>query len=217
MAPGTHYSRGRVGRKADLDALEKRTNFTLPGTEPGRPARCSSLYRLSYPDSSLDKTPHHEPVWRSEGIFHTFLTSALDRAEWSALSPGKEPSSTHYKGCWVCPRADLDTLAYRNISAPPPQESSRGLQVCILITVLTAPPGTWGIALTLPNLMHLKWLVVPVLEQSSLEIWHTLNSSQTETRVHESLKRFQAFAPHPTERYCKRLMLLRRADLSVVQ
>jgi hypothetical protein len=40
-----------VGPRASLDDVEKRKFLTLPGLEPGRPARNLSLYRLSYPGS----------------------------------------------------------------------------------------------------------------------------------------------------------------------
>jgi hypothetical protein len=40
-----------VGPRGGLDAMEKRKILTLPGSNPGRLARNSSLYQLTYPDS----------------------------------------------------------------------------------------------------------------------------------------------------------------------
>jgi hypothetical protein len=44
---------------------------------------------------------------------HVFLTSALVGGEWSAslparFTPGEKPSSIHWIGGWVDPRAPLD-------------------------------------------------------------------------------------------------------------
>jgi hypothetical protein len=44
-----------------------------------------------------NRAPRHGDIWRSGGIFHTFLTSALDGGEWSTSHPdcsntGEEPS-----------------------------------------------------------------------------------------------------------------------------
>jgi hypothetical protein len=54
-APDTHWIGGWVDPRAGLDDLE--TKFlSLPGLELrpfSRPARSQSLYRLSYPDSSM--------------------------------------------------------------------------------------------------------------------------------------------------------------------
>jgi hypothetical protein len=40
-----------VGPRAGLDAVKKRKNLAPPGIEP--PSSSPSLYRLSYPDSSV--------------------------------------------------------------------------------------------------------------------------------------------------------------------
>jgi hypothetical protein len=56
-APGTHWVRGWVDPKEDLDDVEKRKFMTLPGLELrplGRLARSQSLYRLRYPGSVLN-------------------------------------------------------------------------------------------------------------------------------------------------------------------
>jgi hypothetical protein len=55
-APGTHWIAGWVDPRAGLDDLENRKFLTLQGLElrPLRhPARSQSLYRLSYPGSSM--------------------------------------------------------------------------------------------------------------------------------------------------------------------
>jgi hypothetical protein len=46
-----------VGPRTGLDDVERRKILSLPGVELrplGRPARCQSLYRLSYPGSQLN-------------------------------------------------------------------------------------------------------------------------------------------------------------------
>jgi hypothetical protein len=55
-APGTHWIGGWVGPGAGLDAEDKRKIVHCPKSNPGRPARSPSLYRLSYPDSVLAVT-----------------------------------------------------------------------------------------------------------------------------------------------------------------
>jgi hypothetical protein len=53
---GTHWIGGWVGPRAGLDDVVKRKFLTLPGLELrplGLPARSQSLYRLSYPGSSI--------------------------------------------------------------------------------------------------------------------------------------------------------------------
>jgi hypothetical protein len=40
-----------MGLRAGLDAVDKRKIFPYCESNPGRPARSPSLYRLSYPDS----------------------------------------------------------------------------------------------------------------------------------------------------------------------
>jgi hypothetical protein len=45
--PGAHWMRGWVGHKAGLDIVEKRKiSWPFQELNPGRPARCMSLYRL---------------------------------------------------------------------------------------------------------------------------------------------------------------------------
>jgi hypothetical protein len=57
---------------------------------------------------------------------YSFITSALDRGEWSAsrsgrvLPPGKWTPGTHCTGAWVGPRAGLDTEATGKILSPLP-------------------------------------------------------------------------------------------------
>jgi hypothetical protein len=38
----------------------------------------------------LNYAPHHEDLWQSEGILHSFVT-ALDSHEWSVLPRGRDP------------------------------------------------------------------------------------------------------------------------------
>jgi hypothetical protein len=49
-----HWTRGWVGTRANLDAMEKK-NISRPSrkSNPGCPVRNSSLYRVSYPGSSF--------------------------------------------------------------------------------------------------------------------------------------------------------------------
>jgi hypothetical protein len=53
--PSTHSTGGWVGPRTGLDAV-KRKIMTLPESNPGRPARRPSLYRLSYRDPNLTST-----------------------------------------------------------------------------------------------------------------------------------------------------------------
>jgi hypothetical protein len=58
-APNNHWIGSWVDPRVTLDDVEKRKFFTLRGLKPrplGRPARSQSLYRLSYPGSSLHCT-----------------------------------------------------------------------------------------------------------------------------------------------------------------
>jgi hypothetical protein len=48
IATATHWIKGWVGPRVDLDAVERRKILPLPGIEPQRPARNPSLYRVSY-------------------------------------------------------------------------------------------------------------------------------------------------------------------------
>jgi len=57
----------------------------------------------------------HKDVWGSEGIAHVFLTSTLDRCEWSAsrsarFTPGERTPGTHWTESWVGPRAGLEAV-----------------------------------------------------------------------------------------------------------
>jgi hypothetical protein len=55
-AIGTHWIGSWVGPRAGLDAMEKRKiSFSCRRSNPGRPARSPSLYRLSYPGSYVDE------------------------------------------------------------------------------------------------------------------------------------------------------------------
>jgi hypothetical protein len=59
--PATHRIGGWMDPRAGLDDVEERTFLTLPGLELrplGRPARCHSLYRMSYPDSINNMIPY---------------------------------------------------------------------------------------------------------------------------------------------------------------
>jgi hypothetical protein len=54
LSPGAHWIEGRVGPRAGVEDVEKRTFLTLPGLEPrplNRPDRSQSLYRVHYTDS----------------------------------------------------------------------------------------------------------------------------------------------------------------------
>jgi hypothetical protein len=55
-----------------------------------------------------------------EVYLHTFLTSALDDGEWSALrtyhfTPGETAPGTHCEGCLVGPKSGLDVMEKRKI------------------------------------------------------------------------------------------------------
>jgi hypothetical protein len=56
-ASGTHWIGGWVDPTTGLDAVEKRRiSFPCQESKPGRRARSSSLYRLTYPDNPMDET-----------------------------------------------------------------------------------------------------------------------------------------------------------------
>jgi hypothetical protein len=56
-------------------------------------------------------------AWR---LAPAFLTSALDRDEWSASRTGSFAPGTHWiGGVWVGPRAGLDAVEKRKILPPP--------------------------------------------------------------------------------------------------
>jgi hypothetical protein len=74
---------------------------------------------------------------------HALLTWVLDRAEWSAWSPGRfnleeHSSGTHPTRGWVCPRVCLGTMVKREISAPTWNRTPiPSRPACSLITILT--------------------------------------------------------------------------------
>jgi hypothetical protein len=51
--PDTHWI-GLVGPRGFLDAMEQKTFLPPPETDPGRPLRSRSLYRLGYPGSFIN-------------------------------------------------------------------------------------------------------------------------------------------------------------------
>jgi hypothetical protein len=58
FTPGTHWMGGWVGPRTGLDVVEKRKVALLcRESNPGRPARSLSLYRLSHLDSQHTKMP----------------------------------------------------------------------------------------------------------------------------------------------------------------
>jgi hypothetical protein len=50
-SPGNHWIGGCVGSRASVDAVEKRKILQCRESNPGRPARSLSVYRLRYPGS----------------------------------------------------------------------------------------------------------------------------------------------------------------------
>jgi hypothetical protein len=70
----------------------------------------------------VKKLTGYEDVWRNRGIAPPFLTSALDRGEWSASRPsyftsGEESPGTHWIGGWVDPKAGLDATGKKQFLA----------------------------------------------------------------------------------------------------
>jgi hypothetical protein len=62
-----------------------------------------------------NQAPRHENVWGCGGIAAPFLSSTLDRGEWSVSCPGRFPPGerapgTHWIGGWMGPRAGVDAL-----------------------------------------------------------------------------------------------------------
>jgi hypothetical protein len=73
--------------------------------------------------------------------FHAFLTSALDRSEWSYLCSScsvhsKRVSGIHWVEGWVGPRIGLDTMVMEKNSCPY-WESNPGHLIPGLVTILT--------------------------------------------------------------------------------
>jgi hypothetical protein len=63
----------------------------------------------------INQASHLEDVPVNRGIAPSFLTSALDRGEWSAsqttrITPGERAPGTHWMGGWVDPTAGLDDV-----------------------------------------------------------------------------------------------------------
>jgi hypothetical protein len=79
-APGTHWIGGWVDLRAGLHDVEKKKLLTLPGLKLrllGHPVRSQSLYRLSYPGSSLQYRTvkkHSRNIW-------TWLRTTLCKME----------------------------------------------------------------------------------------------------------------------------------------
>jgi hypothetical protein len=68
------------------------------------------------------------------GIAPTFLTSALEKGDWSAshlcrFIPGKRAPGTHWIGGWVGPRAGLDAREEEKCSLPGIERSLTMLSV----------------------------------------------------------------------------------------
>jgi hypothetical protein len=78
-------------------------------------------------------TEHYatKAYWRSGGTLHVFLTSALDRAEWSASHPcrvnprERAPGGTNWRVGWVGLRAGLDPVVNKKIPSPCRDSNSR--------------------------------------------------------------------------------------------
>jgi hypothetical protein len=70
--PGTHWIGSWVGPSADLDDVEKRKLFTLPGLE------FRSLYRLHYPGSLQYNVPLLK-VDMSGGLYHRWNEEPFER------------------------------------------------------------------------------------------------------------------------------------------
>jgi hypothetical protein len=75
----------------------------------------------------------------SGGTAQTFLTSVLDRGEWSASCPGRFTQGeiapvSHWTGDWVGPRASLDAVEKRNIFPLPGIEPWSSSKICVLFT-----------------------------------------------------------------------------------
>jgi hypothetical protein len=68
-AHGTHWIGGWVGPRFGLAAAEKRRIFHSRDSNPGRPVRSSSLYRLSYPDTMSLLTDSSESQYTKSNAF----------------------------------------------------------------------------------------------------------------------------------------------------
>jgi len=81
-----------------------------------------------------------------EVYHHAFLTSALERSEWSASRPGyftprERAPGTHWIGGWVGPSASLDAMEKRKIPSPC-WESNPGLPACCQSLYWLSYPGS---------------------------------------------------------------------------
>jgi hypothetical protein len=88
-APGTHWIGGCVGLRADLGPTKKRKiSYFCRESNPGRPARSASLYRLSCLDAKLSKQAYtlHFVIY-AINIYpciydvHSFLVKCIESKE----------------------------------------------------------------------------------------------------------------------------------------
>jgi hypothetical protein len=93
------------------------------------------------------QTPHHEDMLRSGSVTPSFLTSALEGGEWSALrpcrfTPEERAHSTHWIESWVGSGAGLDAVEKRKFACPC-RESKPGLLACSLVAMRTELSRFW--------------------------------------------------------------------------
>jgi hypothetical protein len=96
---------------------------------------------------SLCLTKHHIKktyifLNKEEVLLHAFLTSALDRSEWSAscssrFIPEVRAPSIHCTRGWVGLRAGMNAVAKRKNSILPLPGTEQGHPACSLVTILT--------------------------------------------------------------------------------
>jgi len=80
-----------------------------------------------------------------EVYLHAFLTSALDRSEWSpsgtsCFTPWENVPSTHWLGGWMDPTASLDTATKRKIPTPARNWTPVSHPAHSLVTISTELP-----------------------------------------------------------------------------
>jgi hypothetical protein len=93
----------------------------LSGATRGLLEPCDAVHTLPY--SRVKLFPcliKHRALNTRGGVevrLHTFLTTARGGVEWSASSPGRFTSDTHWIGGWVGPRTGLNAAQKRTNSA----------------------------------------------------------------------------------------------------
>jgi hypothetical protein len=89
-SPQTHWMGGWMGPWICLDAVEDRKILHFRESKPGRPARSPPLYRLSYPDSSLNFVYIYSSGFEYPHSKYNVITSIKEYKIWGLRSSWKQ-------------------------------------------------------------------------------------------------------------------------------